>query len=123
MAGRQMFRIGAGVAASFAMLPAFAQDAQDWLLRMSMAVEELSYQGTFLHMQGDDAETLQIVHLNDNGSVSERILALDGVAREIIRREDEVQCILPDRKAVLLEEKRDVSPLVSALPSYSDELL
>jgi len=100
-----------------------AQDAQNWLSRMSRAVEELSYQGTFLHMHGGDVETLQITHLNDDGVVSERILALDGVPREIIRHEDEVQCILPDRQTVLLEERRDVSPLVSALPSYSDELL
>ena len=102
---------------------ATAQDAQSWLSRMNHAVEELSYQGTFLHMQGGNAETLQIAHLNEDGRVSERIIALDGVAREIIRHEDEVQCIFPDRQAVLLEERRDVSPLVSALPSYSDELL
>jgi len=113
----------AWLAAGITSQPAVAQDAQSWLARMSHAVEELSYQGTFLHMQGGAAETLQITHLNDDGRVSERILALDGVAREIIRYEDEVQCILPDRQTVLLEERRDVSPLVSALPSYSDELL
>jgi len=110
------------LAVSMTTLTAVAQDAQDWLTRMSHAVEELSYQGTFVHMQGGDAETLHITHLNDNGRISERILALDGVAREIIRNGDEVQCILPDRRAVLLDESRDVSPLVSALPTYSDEL-
>jgi len=118
-------RLLAGGAALLVSIPLMAQDAQDaqsWLSRMSMAVEELSYQGTFLHMQNGDAETLEIVHLNDEGRVSERILALDGAAREIIRQEDEVQCILPDRQTVLLEERREVSPLVSALPSYSDEL-
>ena len=101
---------------------AFAQDAQSWLDRMKRAVEDLSYQGTFVHLIGSEAETLQIVHLNDGGRVSERIVSMDGVGREIIRHEDEVQCILPDRQIVLLEERRDVSPLVSALPSYSEEL-
>ena len=110
------------LAISMAALTAAAQDAQSWLARMSHAVEELSYQGSFVHMLGGEAETLQITHLNDDGRVSERILALDGVPREIIRDGDEVQCILPDRRAVLLEERRDVSPLVSALPNYSDEL-
>ncbi len=110
------------LAISMATLTAVAQDAQSWLARMSHAVEELSYQGSFVHMRGGDAETLHITHLNDDGRVSERILALDGVAREIIRYQDEVQCILPDRQVVLLEERRDASPLVSALPSYSDEL-
>ncbi len=123
MLGRKLICLLGWFIVSMTTLTAFAQDAQSWLSRMSHAVEELSYQGTFLHIQDGYAETLHIVHLNDNGRVSERILALDGVAREIIRYEDEVQCILPDRQAVLLEERRDVSPLVSALPSYSDELL
>jgi len=120
---RSLIVTAISLAVTLTSLSAAAQDAQSWLARMSRAVEELSYQGTFLHMQGGDVETLQITHLNDDGVVSERILALDGVAREIIRHEDEVQCILPDRQTVLLEERRDVSPLVSALPSYSDELL
>jgi len=79
-------------AAGITSQPAVAQNAQSWLARMSHAVEELTYQGTFLHMQGGDAETLQITHLNDDGRVSERILALDGVAREIIRYEDKTRC-------------------------------
>jgi sigma-E factor negative regulatory protein RseB len=33
-----------------------------------------------------------------------------------------VQCILPDRQVVLLEQTRDASPLVSTLPSYSEGL-
>ena len=99
-----------------------AQDAQTWVNRMTRAVEDLSYQGTFVHLLGSEAETLQIVHLNDDGRVSERIVSMDGVGREIIRHEDQVQCILPDRQIVLLEERRDVSPLVSALPSYSEDL-
>jgi len=101
---------------------AAAQDAQTWIGRMTQAVEDLSYQGTFVHLLGSEAETLQIVHLNDAGLVSERIVSMDGVGREIIRHEDQIQCILPDRKVVLIEERREVSPLVSALPSYSEEL-
>ncbi len=122
MAGRTVFVPAVWLAISVTTLTAAAQDAEDWLTRMSHAVEELSYQGTFVHMQGGDAETLHITPLNDDGRIGERILALDGVAREIIRNGDEVQCILPDRRAVLLEERRDVNPLVSALPNYSDEL-
>ena len=111
-----------GSAAGIIAFQAVAQDAQSWLDRMTRAVEELSYQGTFVHLLGGDAETLHIVHLNDDGRVSERIMSMDGVGREIIRREDAVQCILPDRRIVLLEERREASPLISALPSYSEEL-
>ena len=112
----------AGTVLGLAACHAAAQDAQQWLDRMTRAVEELSYQGTFVHLMGDEVETLQIVHLNDDGRVSERIVSMDGAGREIIRHEDMIHCILPDRRIVLLEERREVSPLVSALPAFSEGL-
>ena len=110
------------VAVVLTHVDAWAQDARVWLDRMGRAVEDLNYKGTFVHLLGRDAETLLIIHRNEEGIVSERIVSMDGPGREIIRYEDEVQCILPDRQAVLLEERRDVNPLVSVLPSYSEEL-
>jgi sigma-E factor negative regulatory protein RseB len=99
-----------------------AQEERSWLMRMSRAVEELNYEGTFVHMLEGNAETLYIVHRNDEGRIGERIVSLDGAGREIIRQEDEVQCILPDRKIVLLEQRKDASPLVAALPSSTEGL-
>jgi sigma-E factor negative regulatory protein RseB len=101
---------------------AVAQEARTWLDRMNRAVEDLNYQGTFVHVMNGAAETLRIVHRNADGRSAERILSLDGVGREIIRQGDEVQFILPDQRVVLLETRKDVSPLVTALPSYSAEL-
>ena len=99
-----------------------AQEARAWLDRMNRAVEELNYQGTFVHVMSGSAETLRIVHRNADGRSGERILSLDGVGREIIRQDDEVQFILPDQRVVLLETRQDISPLVTALPGYSAEL-
>jgi sigma-E factor negative regulatory protein RseB len=98
------------------------QEARDWLDRMNRAVEELNYQGTFVHVLGGEAETLRIIHRNEDGAIGERIVSLDGVGREIIRQADEVQCILPDRRVVLLETRKDLSPLVAALPTYTEDL-
>ncbi len=104
------------------VVDASAQDAREWLDRMDRAVEELNYQGTFVHLLGGTVETLRIIHRNEDGRSAERIVSLDGIGREIIRQQDEVQCILPDRRIVLLEARKDVSPLVAALPSYSAEV-
>jgi sigma-E factor negative regulatory protein RseB len=101
---------------------AFGQEARNWLDRMNRAVDEMNYRGTFVHVLDGTAETLHIVHRNVDGSSGERILSSDGAGREIIRQGDEVQWILPDRRLVLLETRKDVNPLVSALPSYSAEL-
>ena len=55
---------------------ATAQEARDWLERMSRAVEDLNYRGTFVHVLDGTAETLQIVHRNADGQSGERILSL-----------------------------------------------
>ena len=99
-----------------------AQDVRDWLDRMNRAVEELNYEGTFVHVIGRNAEMLHIVHRNQDGQIGERIRSLDGEGPEIVRQQDRVQCILPDRRVVLLEQTRDASPLVSTLPIYSEAL-
>jgi sigma-E factor negative regulatory protein RseB len=101
---------------------AVAQGAGSWLDRMNHAVDELNYRGTFIHVIDGTPEALNIVHRNVAGHSSERILSADGPRREIVRENDQVRWILPDRKLVLLETRKDVSPLVSALPSYSAEL-
>jgi sigma-E factor negative regulatory protein RseB len=89
---------------------------------MNRAVDELNYRGTFVHVIDGTPETLNIVHRNVAGNSGERILSVDGPRREIVRENDQVRWILPDQKLVLLETRKDVSPLVSALPSYSADL-
>jgi sigma-E factor negative regulatory protein RseB len=102
---------------------AWGQDleAAEWIARSNQAVEQLNYRGRYVHRQGETFETLFIVHAYDAGHVSERLLSLDGAGREIIRDGDVVQCILPDRETVLLENGSDTSPL-AGLPNYSEAL-
>ena len=89
-------------------------------MRMAMAVEQLNYEGTMVHMHGDQADILQIVHRVEDGRVSERIAAVDGPGREIIRHDDEVTCIFPDQQAVIVEPRDETnskqSPLQGRLP-------
>lgn len=126
---RQLVPTGSGVELQgyrgvFQRVQAASPDdnASRWLERMNAAVEQLNYRGVFVHMQGESAETLLIVHLNDAGRISERIMSLDGAGREIIRDGEQVRCILPDEETVLLEDGSDASPLVAALPNYTQEL-
>ncbi|HHQ14923.1 MAG TPA: hypothetical protein ENK16_07820, partial [Chromatiales bacterium] len=96
------------------------QDPYAWLTRMARAVEQLNYRGALVHMHDGDADILHIVHRVDNGQVTERITALDGAGREIIRDDDQVTCILPDQQTVLVEPRdahdRSQSPLQGRLP-------
>jgi sigma-E factor negative regulatory protein RseB len=117
-------RLFAGVAllgALASVTVSAGDDPRSWLMRMSVAVEELNYEGSLVHMHGGDADILRIVHRVQDGRVSERITAVDGKGREIIRNDDQVTCILPDQMAIHVEPRdaraRGQSPLQGSLPS------
>ncbi|MBT8132358.1 MAG: MucB/RseB C-terminal domain-containing protein, partial [Gammaproteobacteria bacterium] len=61
------------------------------------------------------------VHKVVEGRVFERLISLDGSGREIIRKDDEVRCVLQQQKSVVVE-KRESSPLLSSLPDYQAAL-
>ncbi|HEX6996465.1 MAG TPA: MucB/RseB C-terminal domain-containing protein [Gammaproteobacteria bacterium] len=107
---------------AFVMVEADAQDARDWLARMNRAVEELNYEGTFVHVRGNYSETLHIIHRNHNGRISERLVSRDGAGREFIREEDVVKVILPEERLVVIESRKEEGRLASVLPSYCAEL-
>jgi len=92
-------------------------DPNDWLNRMGAAVQMTSYEGTVIRIQDGKAEALKVVHTVTDGVIREKVVAQEGDGLEIIRIGNEVHCILPDRKSVLVEEWDDQSTLFSTLPS------
>jgi len=87
------------------------------LSRMGAAVQLTSYEGTVIRIQDGKAEALKVVHTVTDGVIREKVVAQEGSGLEIIRNGNEVHCILPDRKSVLVEEWDDQSTLFSTLPS------
>ncbi|MBT8080793.1 MAG: MucB/RseB C-terminal domain-containing protein [Gammaproteobacteria bacterium] len=92
-------------------------EPNDWLTRMSAAVQQTSYEGTVIRMQNGKAEALKVMHTVSGGVVREKLVAQEGNGLEIIRHGNEVHSILPDRKSVLVEEWSDESTLFSTLPT------
>jgi sigma-E factor negative regulatory protein RseB len=92
-------------------------DPDDWLNRMGTAVQQTSYEGTVIRIQDGKAEALKVIHTVTDGVIREKVVAQEGNGLEIIRNGNEVHCILPDRKSVLVEEWDDQSTLFSTLPS------
>lgn len=89
----------------------------DWLQRMAHAVQTTDYDGTVIRIQNDNSEALKVVHTVNDGVIREKVIVQEGSGMEIIRNGNEVHCILPDRKSVLVEEWDDQSTLFSTLPS------
>ena len=112
-------KLAAAVVAFALVGVAQAQDGppSDWLDKMASAVKTASYEGTVIRIQNDKVEALKVVHVVSDGVVRERVIVQEGNGLEIIRNGNEVQCILPDKKSVLVEEWNDQSALFSSLPS------
>lgn len=95
--------------------PLVDNDPRELLERMAYAVDNLNYEGTFVHIIGDNAaESMRIIHKVHDGKVSERLISLDGSGREIIRDGDEVRCVLEGDKSVVVDQQ---SPLLASLPA------
>jgi sigma-E factor negative regulatory protein RseB len=99
-------------------------DPRDWLMRMDHSVEYLNYEGTLVHIRKGRADTFRIYHRADGDFIAERLVALEGSGTEIIRNQDEVMCIFPEREAVVVGQRhskdKDQSPLRGNLPSYTE---
>lgn len=75
------------------VVPAQADEARDWLNRLGRAEQQQSFQGTFIYERNGSFSTHEIWHRVQNGQVRERLLQLDGSAREVLRVDGHTQCI------------------------------
>jgi len=98
---------------------AYADEPAKWLERMNHALTTLNYDGTFAHWEGGKVEMLRIIHRVEGGTVSERLVSLDGSGREFIRTGSSLACYLPDRHVVLVEHSPAKVSLLSGFPAVN----
>ena len=97
--------------------PTSTEEAVQWLGKIYQATRNLSYTGTFVYQQGDHSETSRLVRrVGTHGSV-EKLEALDGAPREILRTDDEVKCYLPDRQTVKIDRRSDRRRFPALIPA------
>ena len=75
------------------VVPAHADEAQDWLIRLGQAEQQQSFHGTFVYERNGSFSTHDIWHRVQNGQVRERLLQLDGSAQEVVRIDGHTQCV------------------------------
>ena len=81
-----------------------SDDPQDWLERMSAAMSQMSYQGTFVYVQGNEVETMRITHVSDEHGIRERLVSLSGAPREVLRDSNGIRWVLGDDRSVLEDQ-------------------
>ncbi len=84
--------------------------ARQWLDAMSEALRNLDYDGSFVYLHDGKLEAMRIIHRLDGGGEKERLVSLTGSAREVIRDNQSVTCILPDSKSVMVGRSRPRQP-------------
>src|SRR6188472_812187 len=101
--------IGPGLPSARRILPALAfgfacsahatpNDPLALLARATQAARQTSFEGTYVHTNGDRTSTVRVSHMNSAGEEHERIEPLDGASLDIVRRNDEMYCRFPDAK-------------------------
>ncbi len=80
--------------------------AREWLERMIHATRTLNYDGTFVFRKGNFSESMRIIHKADHRGQRERLISLSGAAREVLRDNSTVTCILPDANSVVVGQSR-----------------
>lgn len=90
-------------------------DGLAWLKKVAAAAHQLNYSGTYIYQAGDRVETSRIVHVRDETGEHEKLEALDGNPREIIRNNDEVLCFKPESHDSVVVEKRRIEKSFPAM--------
>jgi len=101
---------------------AHAESTEMWLSKMNEAVHGLNYTGTYVYINDGHIDTMQIVHSVDDKGERERLLSLNGEAREILRDSEKVTCILPADKSVIVGHLKAGTGLPALLPENILEL-
>ncbi|MEM8767869.1 MAG: MucB/RseB C-terminal domain-containing protein [Pseudomonadota bacterium] len=99
------------------------QDPRALLAGMNDAFNSLSYDGVFSYFSGAELASLRIVHMVVDGEQHERLIHQNGAPREIVRRGEEVVCILmPGDDLLSLESSLPAGPFARSFVRRYDEI-
>lgn len=94
-----------------------AEDPLTMLQRIAEGSRQLTYSGTFVYRSGQRVDTSRIAHSVKDGVEIERIEALDGSPREVLRSGSEVKCFFPDEKLLIVENRASQRGFPALLPT------
>ncbi len=118
------------VSAAYALLlsaaPLYAEDsaaaARQWLAKMSTAVHTLNYEGTFVYLHDGNMISMRIIHGAGPKGEQERLIALNGVGREMMRDPKVITNIQYQHSAEVVAKSRSRKPFPAGLLSNNAAL-
>ncbi|MDH5473717.1 MAG: MucB/RseB C-terminal domain-containing protein [Gammaproteobacteria bacterium] len=100
----------------------YADDVDVWLEKMTTAMEVNNYQGTLIIRQADKVDALFVQHGIDKKGVWESLEFLNGESRKVIRKQDTVKTIFPERELVTISHEIEQNPFHPQLPKNISSL-
>jgi len=94
----------------------------DMLQRISDADHNQNYQGVFILRESDKLSALKVKHGNDEKGIWESLETLNGESQKVIRRNNKVVSIFPERELVTIKHRPDNYSLHLQLPENIDQL-
>lgn len=86
--------------------PARVPESRELIDSMADAGKKLNYEGVFVFNRGGRMDVMHMLHKSDASGEREKIVAMTGPAREIIRNNHTVTCVFPDTQEVMIERSR-----------------
>lgn len=102
--------------------PSQAQEMRDWLLRIHEAASHRNFDGIFVVTMGGVASSARIAHYCQGAVQYERSEALDGEAREVYRRNDQVTTVWPARGMARVERRDQIAQFPALLRGGDDHI-
>jgi sigma-E factor negative regulatory protein RseB len=78
------------------------EDAAQLYERMQHAIHNTDYEGHFVYQVGDRLDAIYVVHRMQDGRELERLVALNGTQKQVIRGAKGVACLDPHRRKISL---------------------
>lgn len=116
--------VGHGIAGPAELAPgAEPIDAGRWLARINSAAREKNYQGTMVFTTGGAVSSSKVAHYCVGDQSFERLEALDGKMRKVLRHNETVHTVWPQSGVAVVERRSALSNLPSTLQSVDPRAL
>lgn len=102
-------------------IPAHGMEWQ-WLNEMRTSIQQLNYQGEYLHRRGDETSVYAIAHATRDGEPVELLQQLDGDMIEVLREGNRVVCYYPKGSEDLVDRAVPAAPFSQMGPMQLDRI-
>lgn len=100
-----------------------AREARYWLARIHEATGQRSFLGTFVVSAGGSVASARIAHYCEGDNQYERIEALDGRRRQVLRHNDLVTSLWPQQRLAVVETRGLMSRFPALLSSGAGRIV